>query len=287
MAGDLPEGQQSKDLADALADALLDAPNRLLSDGHHRDHAPPGGYQGYAAGCVVCKGDVEAMVRAILPVVARVRADVAEDLVDLRTRVFHAESALVELVRLKDGPRDAAYERDKPLAWSRARAVLAQIPAAPAESVVGAPTPAPVLEHVARAILRSALAPRGLDATADLLAEWAKPENRVWALRAAEFAIDAYRALPEDEGTQPGTEKIHAPWSTQQVDALNRYQASGLMHPFTCRGEHPEGRPALIAQHDGWLCPDPRCGVSQDWAHAWMAEAADEGTRQEGLINGD
>jgi len=33
---------------------------------------------------------------------------------------------LAELVRLKDGPRDAAYERDKPIAWARARAVLAQ-----------------------------------------------------------------------------------------------------------------------------------------------------------------
>ena len=32
--------------------------------------------------------------------------------------------ALAELVRLKDGPRDEAYERDKPLAWERARIVL-------------------------------------------------------------------------------------------------------------------------------------------------------------------
>lgn len=47
---------------------------------------------------------------------------------DLRTRLFDAEAALAELVRLKDGPRDAAYERAKPIAWSRARAVLAQIP---------------------------------------------------------------------------------------------------------------------------------------------------------------
>lgn len=68
-----------------------------------------------------CAGDFE----------ARVRAAVAEEAVDLKTRLFDAEAALAELVRLKDGPRDAAYERDKPLAWSRARAVLAQIPAAP------------------------------------------------------------------------------------------------------------------------------------------------------------
>lgn len=46
----------------------------------------------------------------------------------LRTRLFDAESALAELVRLKDGPRDSPYEQAKLLAWSRARAVLAQRP---------------------------------------------------------------------------------------------------------------------------------------------------------------
>jgi hypothetical protein len=34
-------------------------------------------------------------------------------------------AVLRELVRLKDGPRDAAYERDKPKAWDAARAVVA------------------------------------------------------------------------------------------------------------------------------------------------------------------
>jgi hypothetical protein len=34
-------------------------------------------------------------------------------------------AALRELVRLHDGPRDAAYERDKPKAWDAARAVVA------------------------------------------------------------------------------------------------------------------------------------------------------------------
>ncbi len=47
---------------------------------------------------------------------------------DLLTRVVDAEGALMELVRLKDGPRDAAYKRQMPVAWSRARAVLTQIP---------------------------------------------------------------------------------------------------------------------------------------------------------------
>jgi hypothetical protein len=35
-----------------------------------------------------------------------------------------AVAALAELVRLKDGPRGSAYERDKPLAWEAAREVL-------------------------------------------------------------------------------------------------------------------------------------------------------------------
>jgi hypothetical protein len=33
-------------------------------------------------------------------------------------------AALVELVALKDGPRDAEYERRKPLAWQAARDAL-------------------------------------------------------------------------------------------------------------------------------------------------------------------
>jgi hypothetical protein len=35
-----------------------------------------------------------------------------------------AEDALRELVELKDGPRDVEYERRKPLAWDRARAIV-------------------------------------------------------------------------------------------------------------------------------------------------------------------
>lgn len=36
--------------------------------------------------------------------------------------------ALAELVRLKDGPRDEAYERDKPRAWDAARRALSAAP---------------------------------------------------------------------------------------------------------------------------------------------------------------
>ena len=48
-----------------------------------------------------------------------------------------AEAALAELVRLKDGPRDEAYERDKQAAWAQARAVLTAV----ADATVAEPTP--------------------------------------------------------------------------------------------------------------------------------------------------
>lgn len=44
----------------------------------------------------------------------------------VRDRLDRHRAALAELVRLKDGPRDAAYERDKPVAWTEARAALAE-----------------------------------------------------------------------------------------------------------------------------------------------------------------
>lgn len=49
---------------------------------------------------------------------------------------------LAELVALKDGPRDADYERRKPLAWERARAVLAAAEPAAEQARAGALTEA-------------------------------------------------------------------------------------------------------------------------------------------------
>lgn len=67
-------------------------------------------------------------MRAGKPISPHVEVVDREYLVALQTRLFDAESALAELVRLKDGPRDDAYRRDKEIAWQRARAVLEQIP---------------------------------------------------------------------------------------------------------------------------------------------------------------
>jgi hypothetical protein len=69
------------------------------------------------------------------------------------------------------------------------------------------------------------------------------------------------------------TDLIHAPWTTEQVTALNAFQHRGRMHPFTCGATHASGQsPVLVATNSGWVCPDPQCVYRQDWAHAFMAE---------------
>lgn len=54
--------------------------------------------------------------------------------------------------------------------------------------------------------------------------------------------------------------KIHAPFTPEQVKALNEYQQSGYVHPFTCcsyqdcdRGARPD-QGILIAKEEGWIC---------------------------------
>lgn len=64
---------------------------------------------------------------------------------------------------------------------------------------------------------------------------------------------------------------VLAPFNDAQVEQLNRYQASGVMHEFTCGRPHP-AHVTLVATNDGWVCPDPECGYTQNWAHAFMAD---------------
>lgn len=66
----------------------------------------------------------------------------------------------------------------------------------------------------------------------------------------------------------PGTGRIDAPWSAQQVDALNLFQRDKFIHPFTCP-DHHEGDRDLIATRKGWICC--HCDYTQTWAHAYMA----------------
>lgn len=63
-------------------------------------------------------------------------------------------------------------------------------------------------------------------------------------------------------------EKIRAPFSPEQVEQLNRYQVSGLFHPFTCYNGHP-----AVAREDGWFCPLD-IAYHQDWAWEMMADQA-------------
>jgi len=63
---------------------------------------------------------------------------------------------------------------------------------------------------------------------------------------------------------------LRAPWSDEQVDALNRFQRRGDVHPFTCPN-HSEMRDidrALFATVNGWICA--HCDYRQDWAHEAM-----------------
>lgn len=65
---------------------------------------------------------------------------------------------------------------------------------------------------------------------------------------------------------------IKAPWTPEQVDALNAYQQLGYVHEFTCPGHDGGGSRVLIAEADGWHCPS--CDYIQDWAHDAMADKA-------------
>jgi len=60
---------------------------------------------------------------------------------------------------------------------------------------------------------------------------------------------------------------VEAPWTDEQVDALNRWQQCGHVHEFTCPNHHKASR-VLEAKNDGWHCPG--CTYTQTWAHVMM-----------------
>jgi hypothetical protein len=63
---------------------------------------------------------------------------------------------------------------------------------------------------------------------------------------------------------------IRAPFTPAQVEALNRWQQAGTVHPFTCADDHgPDD--VLVATPAGWVCPS--CAYTQDWAHDMMLDA--------------
>lgn len=73
------------------------------------------------------------------------------------------------------------------------------------------------------------------------------------------------------------SQRIFAPWTDEQVAALNNWQETAHVHPFTCGGSVHDGnthgeRPTLVANTDGWTCPEEHCNWRQNWAHAFMAD---------------
>lgn len=61
-------------------------------------------------------------------------------------------------------------------------------------------------------------------------------------------------------------EFIHAPFTPEQVAALNIFQQSTQFHPYTCLFH---SNTSLIATIDGWSCP--HCDYRQTWAHSFTA----------------
>lgn len=61
---------------------------------------------------------------------------------------------------------------------------------------------------------------------------------------------------------------IYAPWTDEQVDALNALQHYRHIDAYTChrRHEHPHDKGILLAGNDGWRCPSLACTFTQDWA---------------------
>ena len=71
---------------------------------------------------------------------------------------------------------------------------------------------------------------------------------------------------------------VRAPFTPEQVDSMNAYQASGAFHPFTCpdhyirQGDRID-HVSLRATESGWTCSEA-CGYTQDWVHAWVADGS-------------
>lgn len=66
---------------------------------------------------------------------------------------------------------------------------------------------------------------------------------------------------------------IKAPFTPEQVEALNFFQTEFPWHPFTCGGkQHQGGSPVLLVTESGWVCPDQTCDYTQDWALPGMTD---------------
>lgn len=55
------------------------------------------------------------------------------------------------------------------------------------------------------------------------------------------------------------------PYTAEEIESFNAYQAAGVWHPFTCGNEDSSD---LVAQEDCLACPN--CDYRQYWGHVWM-----------------
>lgn len=62
--------------------------------------------------------------------------------------------------------------------------------------------------------------------------------------------------------------QIKAPFTQDQVNHINEFQESGIVHEFTC----PNDRSILFASQTGLGCPV--CDYEQDWVHDVMADGS-------------
>lgn len=59
---------------------------------------------------------------------------------------------------------------------------------------------------------------------------------------------------------------IVAPFTEDEVNALNWFQQHANVHPFTCWKGH-----TLRATIFGWICPQKQCDdFTQNWAYSFM-----------------
>jgi hypothetical protein len=60
---------------------------------------------------------------------------------------------------------------------------------------------------------------------------------------------------------------LYAPWTDEQVAALNAFQRALVIHPYTCSKTSTD----LVATRGGWHCPCG-CGHDQRWADPMMLD---------------
>jgi hypothetical protein len=63
---------------------------------------------------------------------------------------------------------------------------------------------------------------------------------------------------------------VRAPFTADQVEALNVYQKLGFVHEYTCGGMSCRG--VLVAERSGWRCPVSGCNYTQEWAEDFTTD---------------